>query len=361
MRRLICRFLAGFITFFIGVSNVATVNFLFHLTKSYRSISSLKNTSSSIETSFAPQPTPTLHKKESVSPYEIKQYIAAHERDDSISLADYWNRMGIETEAWGRYDYCKAEIFKLQLDSETGNEVILRLNNISTPTSATRYLIYRQIYSPHKIDWQFLGYFDVSGYFEVPRQKVVTAGTHRWFVLSYLAGRGSAYGLDYDEWYEIGDHGIKKVLKYPSRKYIGVNSPSLETRTKIISATATSGVAEIKIQFFASYGAYDAAETSSDTQFGLWNKKQVAMFVKQLGLDEKFNLDTIKSNISSEEIENIYGGDSIEAELVIKYNYAELAKRGAGNNTKQKEWLSGLLDISSDTQEKERLQGILRH
>src|SRR6478736_850413 len=44
--------------------------------------------------------TPALdaRRRSSVSPYEIKQYVEEHQKDEYVSLAEYWNRLGIDTE-----------------------------------------------------------------------------------------------------------------------------------------------------------------------------------------------------------------------------------------------------------------------
>src|SRR5262249_16987258 len=139
---------------------------------------------------------------ESVSPVAIRRYIAAHQRDESASLREFWRRLGIAIDRWQECRKCEAHIFRLQLDNEPEPEVMLRLNG-RFGEEYFLYLIFKLRKAGHKPTWKLLRVIDEYRQVRVPLQRIITVGNHRWLVLTTLEGRGSGFSLFKDTWYEV--------------------------------------------------------------------------------------------------------------------------------------------------------------
>jgi hypothetical protein len=297
-----------------------------------------------------------------VSPYEIKQYIEEHQKDEYVSLAEFWSRLGIEAEEWTKYGTCEAAIFALSLGRGEGTTVMLRLYDPSGwSMGGTRYLFFKPSATARETDWRFLGYVDFEDQrYEIPEHSVITSGADHWLVLNILSGRGSGYGLHHDQWYEIDDNGVRLVLSYPSDKFLAWRNPIpvLEASSRIIGATTESDRTTVVIQFTAAYVLYVGAH--SNEKIDLWARTQSAVFVRS-SRQEPFRLDAHQSQLSNKEVEAVYAGEGPSNKEILRYNFDELEEIATGPNERSKEWLRSYLSECRDTPEKERLIRALTH
>jgi len=293
-----------------------------------------------------------------VSPSEIKQYIEEHQKDECVSLAAYWKRLGIDTEEWEKYGTCEAAIFELALGRGEATTVMMRLYDQSGwSMGGTRYLFFKPFATAHQTEWRLLGYLDIEDQrYEVPEHRVITSGADRWLLFTVLATRGSGYSLHCDEWYEIDDDGVRLVLSYPSGKSstLSVRVPTtvLEASSKIISATTEADRTRVAIEFTATYVLYAGAD--SDDNIQLWAKTQSAVFARS-SRQERFRLDARQSRLSDKEFDAIYDGEGPTNSEILRYNFYDLERIATGANERAKAWLSSYLGECEDTNERERL------
>ena len=303
---------------------------------------------------------PARRKPNSISPYKIKEQIDQQQQDEHISLEEYWKRLGIETERWGKYGKCEVEVFELELDREEGPEVILRLYDDSGwSMGGTRYLVFKPGTDDHGTEWKLLGHIDLEDQrYSIPEHRVISSGESRWLVLRALTGRGSGYGLYLDQWYEFTDGGIRIVLKYPSKKILARTKPLpiLEAESKIISAITESGTTKVAVEFSASYVLFDNGQ--ADQKTNLWNKKQKSVFI-QKAESEEFKFVPKESELSEEELNTVYNGEGPSNSEILRYNYRDLEKIALGKDETIHEWLRLYLKECKDTQEKENLLKVL--
>jgi hypothetical protein len=294
--------------------------------------------------------------REPISPFVIKRYITQHQTEESVSLQEFWQRLGIKGERWQEGRKCQAHIFRLQLDNEPGPEVVLRLH-VPFPTTDgdTRYLIFTPRKAGHQTTWKFLGLIDLSGQLRVPPQRIISIGGRHWFVLNTLAGRGSGFSLYKDVWYEVNHQGVKPVLSYPSWKFLGV-FPDLQASSRLLSTKFESGQPRVTVRFSVRYSWYEV----SGQDYTLWSKRQVASFIKPRNSGE-FVLDPRRSNVSERELYVIYGDEGMIPAEILKYNYPSLVKLATGREGKAKRWLRTFLRAAnlSDAPEARRLKQLL--
>jgi len=305
---------------------------------------------------------PYARRPASVSPYEIKQYIEEHQKDEFVSLAEYWNRLGIDVEEWEKYGRCEASIFDLALGPGEGTKVMLRLYDHSGwSMGGTRYLLFKPTSAAHHTKWKLLGHVDFQDQrYEVPEHRILSSAADHWLVVTILAGRGSGYGLHIDIWYEIADSGMKDVLSYPTGKFLswGDPFPVIEASSKVISATTESDRTRVVIEFTASYVLYGGAHLNE--KVGLWAKTQSAVFVRSSG-QERFSLDDRESQLSNKELDAVYDGEGPSNSEILRYNFEDLERIATSTNEKAKEWLRSYLNECRNTGERERLLKALAH
>jgi hypothetical protein len=305
---------------------------------------------------------PLARRPDSVSPFEIKQYIEQHQEDEFVSLAEYWNRLGIDNEEWVKYGKCEVAIYELALGRNEGTDVMLRLYDLSSwSMGGTRYLFFKPITTAHKPEWRLLGYIDFQDQrYAVPGHRVITSGADHWLVLSIMTGRGSGYSLNHDEWYEIDDNGVKLVLSYPSSKFLSWRDPIpvLEASSKVISATEESDRTKVVIEFTASYVLYGGAHFNERIE--LWTKTQRAAFVRGSRL-EPFGLDGPQSQLSDTELDAVYDGEGPSNSEILRYNFDDLERIATGTNERTQEWLRSYLSECRNSTYRERLLRALAH
>jgi hypothetical protein len=295
----------------------------------------------------------------SISPYEIKRLI---DSADGLDLKLVWRKLNIDTAdaAFARfndYDGCyEAKIYKIELDGKLGDETLLKLD-FGMPES-TLYLIFKHANGQHNVGWNLLGYipYIYGAPFVPPSQKVLSDGRHHWLVIDYSTGHGSGFGSGADDWFEISQSGVRKVLSYQNGLFIGFQSPTIDRNNKVLKCEYRDGMTTVVIRSATSYGYYDEQTTEP---FDLWMNKRNAIFIK-LPRMRKFIFDSQHSEMSAKEIDPDYGEwAEISNEDILKYNYRDLKRLAIKGNRKQKEWLRDFIDARDDSVEKQSLQKAL--
>jgi hypothetical protein len=293
-----------------------------------------------------------VQRLEPVSPFAIRRYIAAHQRDESASLKEFWRRLGIAIDRWQECRKCEAHIFRLQLDNEPGPEVMLRLNGRFGEENFL-YLIFKLRKAGHKPTWKLLRVIDESRQVRVPPQRVITIGNRRWLVLTTLEGRGSGFSLFKDTWYEVDREDMRPVLSYTSRKTLR-SFPELNASSRILSAKFESGQTRVTIRFSLRY----SWDEGTGQDYTLWSKRQIASFIKPTKSKE-FVLDPRRSSVTERELTVIYGDEGNISAEILKYNYPYLVRLAAGKEENAKKWLRFFVLDLRDSPETRRLKQLL--
>lgn len=297
--------------------------------------------------------------RKSISPYSIKEYIEQHSSDRYVKLDGFWKPLGIDVEEWEQYGRCEATIFELGFGTDQPMVVMLRLYDHSGwSMGGTRYVFFKKA-NDSLLEWVLLGYTDFQDQrYQQPEHRVIESGTGRWIVFKILAGRGSGYSRYNDEWYEIGDNGIKDVLIYVSGEYLGSfdPTPTVSLGSKIVSATTESDQTTVVVEFSASYYKQDTGP--SIERIDLWTKTKRAVFVRSPGA-EKFLLNEAQSQLSSAELEVFCDNDGISNSEFLQRNFHELEKIAGSTDEARKTWLRSFLQQCTHTTTSERLLRIL--
>jgi hypothetical protein len=290
----------------------------------------------------------------SISPYEIKRFIARHKNDCSeSSFEDFWNRLGLDADSWIGGCEFDVEIFQLELDGKPGSEIMLRL--YSKLSEKCRYLIFKPINIRRNL-WNFLGYIDVDGQkYGVPWHRSLINGNKRWLVISELTGTGSGHSSHEDVLYLINESGVKDVFSYPSSCYWAESWTGVAQGfdSRILQAVSRNGTIIATVRLHRFYEAYE-----NNQRIPLWSQNKIVTF-RQRVRSEDFGFEQRSSDISREEFETVYLGDALSASDVLKYNHHQLARIAAGKESKRKEWLRKFLDHCNDSEEKQSLQEAL--
>jgi hypothetical protein len=307
----------------------------------------------------APLPTPSSQiqtaRRGSVSPFEISRYLKEHRNDYTFSLAGIWQRLGIYTGGLP-WQGCDVDFFRLPLDNEVGNEVILRLFS----PGVCRYLLFKTVVENNRQSWKFLGVIDKRQSWQPSQHRLIVTKSQQWLVISYEADRGSAFGLNYDDWYTVTQNGIETALSYPAGRYTSGWGSGLEMKSDsaILKVREKAGLARISLRFSISYSTY-VWENGSDRQIKLWRRRQLMTF-KQLPNTKKFIFDQANSQLTKSEIDAIYNGLWTLNDDVLRYNYHQLVRLSKDRRKAVKEWLRNFLKTCSDSPRKKALLRRLR-
>lgn len=301
-----------------------------------------------------------------ISPYEIKRLIDENRRtvaqQSELDFKPIWEELGINDNNTTSFTmnqctgYCEANIFTIELDGQPGKETILRL--YAAATWDYRYLIFKQDNSQRGANsvWVLLGYVDAFVRYAYPKHRVVTAGTQRWLAIGCVSGYGSAFGSDAEDWYEVGSGGVRNVLSYQTRLFIGLSNPEIKRKSRVTKVEYRDGIATVIIEISTSY---EGLMEKFRDRFPLWEGGRRMTFIKGPGMSE-FMLDKQHSELLEEELDPRFGDDEgISNEDFLKYNYRELTRLAISGNAKQKEWLRDFIKDCDETLEKQSLQTAL--
>jgi len=305
----------------------------------------------------------------SISPYEIKSILDEDklqpcQRGEYGGFLDFghiWKRLKLKITDDSEFpnrctSSAKAYIYTIELDGKSGDETLLKLD-FGEP-SESLYLVFKYVRSQHNAQWHLLGSipYVYGAPFVPPSHKVISDGQHRWLVIDHSTGHGSAFGSGADNWFEVSESGVKKVLSYQNGLFIGLSNPNVDRRSKILKCEYRAGITTVIVQSSTSFEGYDK---QTYEPFNLWSNKRKAVFIKRPGM-KKLILDSRHSEMSAKEINPYYGVDAdISNQDILKYNYRDLARIAAKGNEKQKEWLRGFLHVRNDSSSKQSLQKAL--
>lgn len=308
----------------------------------------------------AQSPEPSL-KPDSISPYIIEWFIDLNEDAD---LKQIWRLLKIEIPSDMSYRCrggCSSETFDIATaDEELGKTVALKIS--FEAGDFYQYLVFRRMKSdPTAAEkWVLIGYIDARGQpFGSPAHRIESGEGRTWFVVRELWGRGSGMIARGEVWYEIKGAELKRVLSYPVE---GHNIPcqnSLGRSYKSFLARhgSVNGVYTVPVQLLVSYNISDCGRR--DDPPSLFAKGQKAYYVwdEQQG---RFVLDASQSDVTVDEISNVYNSEGLSHEEFAEYNLSELLELARGGNTRQKDWLRQFLTGIKDSPAKRALEQAIR-
>lgn len=301
----------------------------------------------------------------SLSPYDIESFINSNPKTeiveiwDKLKIADKYNGSSpndSENGFFGGCSGCEAETYNLELDGQPGTEVLLRIED--RMQEVCRYLIFKYKNSEaEENNWQLFGHIDHDfGRYQMPQHYLVLSGGKSWLVVRVQGASGSGVALYNDRVFTVRNNKVLEILTYPADGHqSGYGSePSREFAGRVLDSKIENDVATVEVEFTVNYSTFN--DTDDDIQ--LWSKRQRAILRKRL-TSNQFTIDSKKSlGLSDREIESVYGIDSLTAEDLLKYNFAEL-KKIANGKPKQKEWLRKFLLLCKPSSEKNALQRLL--
>lgn len=116
------------------------------------------------------------------------------------------------------------------------------------------------------------------------------------------------------------------------------------------------GNTTVEVEFSTAYrDDYKAGNSSGP----LWAKKQRAVYTGDARRG-KLILDSVRSDVTGQEIEEIYENDVLHCGDIFKYNFTELKGIAAGRSAQRKTWLREYLNQCKDGPEKQELEQLLK-
>jgi hypothetical protein len=321
------------------------------------------------------QTSTTSGPSDSISPIELARSINhARRAQTSVELADTWRKLGVEA---GSFEVCgsdcEAKVFRYELSSHTGAEVVLKLTQ---SFDICRYLVFGQAKDG---GWKFLGHVDHDfNKYEMARQRIATVNGKSFLVVRGQEGSGSGYALYAETWYEVSDDGVKPVLSYPSDGHTYPWPAGLARSFKATNIPTTDRE-HLTVQYTVSYDT--AGYNGENLKLDFVNRHRASYTWD--AASGKFVLDPSQSNISSAEVAAIANIESEEEskdgtkigdttfyssskafigggyEVFLKHNLPRLMTIAKGRAAKSKAWLKLFLTECRDTDEKKALLAAL--
>jgi hypothetical protein len=321
--------------------------------------------------------TSTLEKPQgpvaSISPIELARSINnARRAQTDVELIDTWRNLGLEA---GSFEVCgsgcQAKVFRYELSSHTGPEVVLKLTQ---SFDICRYLVFGRTQDGR--GWKFLGHVDHDfNKYEMARHRIATVNGKSFLVVRGQEGSGSGYALYAETWYEVSDNGVKAVLSYPSDGHTNPWPAGLARSFGVSTIPGAAGANRLTVQFTVSYDT--AGYDGENVKLEFVNRLHASYH--RDAASGRFVLDPQQSNISSAEIAAIANIESEEEpkdgtkigettfyssskafvgggyEVFLKYNLPRLMTIAQGRAAKSKAWLKQFLTECRDTDEKKAL------
>lgn len=309
-----------------------------------------------------------------LDPFAIERHVAQH---GSLDVTALWRELGLQARLQTVYARlgvealhdepffdectgCVAEIFQVELDGESGKEVVLKLYQQG---GFCRFLIFRGPQQKAAGQWRLLGHadHDFARYY-MPEHRVETRAGKRFFVMKAQGVSGSGVALAYDRWYEVDSKGVREVMSLPAQGHqcFEIRLLCREFTSHVGSRTEHQGVETIQVLFTVAYtGDYALINERSKTDFPLFTKRQWAIFTRTTN-SSAYRLDPLRSTITTEEIRTVYNIDSLSNDDFLKFNSKELLKIATGRRSQYKVWLQRYLEHSDATPERAQLMRLLR-
>lgn len=325
------------------------------------------------------------------SPREIARVVNRANRlwsrsriEASVNLEKVWKQFGIESNTFPKCGGdCEAKIFRHELDSRPGKEVVLKLVH---SLDSVRYLVFTSKRFPTgKFRWKFIGHIDHDfNRYEMSSHRVDRALGRNWLIVRGQEGSGSGFYLYGETWYEVSARGIRYVLSYPSE---GRTDPvtaglSWEFKTQPLVVRKSDGQSSIVMRFVARYAANDFAKEKFADHY-INRRKAIYVWDKR---SRTFVFNRQRSNISEMEIDAVanvpiepqeagpgatIGGSTFFSdvkgfvgygfEMFLKLNSTRLMKIAHGKDPDRREWLDAFLKQCNDIPEKQMLSRALQN
>lgn len=315
----------------------------------------------------------------SISPFELAKSINNVRRTKvDVPLKETWQKLGIEPGSFeGCGSDCEAKLFRHELSSHTGPEVVLKLTRFF---DVCRYLVFAR--SENNRRWKFLGHVDHDfNKYEMARHRIASANGRPFLVVRGQEGSGSGFALYAETWYEVSDQGVKPVLSYPSQGRTYPWPAGLARTFRVMTIPAAVRANRLTLHYTVNYDT--AGYDNDDIKLEFVNQHRASYNWDDAS--GKFVFDPQRSNISQAEvaaIANIQSDDEPKAgtkiggmtfysssesrsflgggyEVFLKYNSDRLMKIARGRASKGKTWLRQFLTECRDTDEKKALLAAL--
>ena len=311
-----------------------------------------------------------------VSPFALARSINNIQRTGKdLSLTETWQQFGVEPGSFAQCSNdCKAKIYRNELSSNPGSEVVIKLTRFE---DFTRYLVFGRADN----GWKFLGYVDHDfNKYEIARHRIASVKGKPFLVIRGQEGSGSGYALYAETWYEVADNGLKPVLSYPSDGHTNPWPAGLSRSFVARTLPLVKEPGRVIIQYEVSY---EAAGYEGDGLRLMFENQHRLSFQWDSQL-RKFVPDPQRSNISQAEINaiaNIETDDQPQDgtkigettfysdaksfvgggyEVFLKHNLPRLTAIAKGRPTKSRQWLQRFLSECRDTEEKKALLTALK-
>lgn len=304
----------------------------------------------------------STYDEKKISPYDIKVFINNNPQN---YVEEIWELLKINKVHFGNSinnqennffkncSNCEAETFDVELDGQSGSELLLRIEDRSSENC--RYLLFKYLANT---EWQLLGYIDHDfGRYEMPRHSNLISDGKDWLVVRVQVGSGSGFALYYDRLFAVVNNKLVEILEFPADGHeSGVGTPSREFTAYITNCKVEKNSVLVEVEFDVTYSIY----TDNSDNFELWSKKEKAVFRKNLK-NSRLIFDTEKSTLSRREMESAHGfNDSLTNEDLVKYNFEELKKISLRKNSIKKEWLQRFLEMCDPTRQTKILKNNLK-
>ena len=313
----------------------------------------------------------------SISPFELAKSINNVRRTKvDVSLKETWQKLGIEAGSFEDCSNdCEARIFRHELSSHAGPEVVLKLTRFF---DFCRYLVFAR--APDGRGWKFLGHVDHDfNKYEMARHRIAAVNGKPFLVVRGQEGSGSGYALYAETWYQVSDNGVKPVLSYPSDGHTNPWPAGLARSFRVTTIPGAARANRPTRQYTVSYDA--AGYEGNDVKLEFVNQHRASYNWDDAA--GKFVFDPQQSNISAAEVAAIANIESEEApkdgakignitfyssskafigggyEVFLKYNLPRLMTIAKGRAAKSKAWLKQFLTECRDTDEKKALLSAL--
>jgi hypothetical protein len=309
----------------------------------------------------------------SISPYEIKRMVesdalALCERNGDSGYVDFgpiWDELSLSTKEDDesipkRYsEATKATIYNVKLDDRLGIVTVLQVDFGAGIPDSTLYLVFKHTNGINSGAWTLLGAlpYIYGPPFVPPTHSVISDRQHRWLVIDYQTGHGSAFGSGADDWFEISSTGVRKVLSYQNGYFLGYGNLAVDRRTRILKIESRDRIITVGIQFETAYGSQQ--EASSFKLLHLWTNSRIGTFIKAPGMP-RFVLDKTHSEISQGEVDPYCSLEDLSNDDILKYNYLDLVKMAVAGNARQESWLRDFLVKCDNSSEKQSLLETLK-
>lgn len=362
MKRFSLHFFVAILTFTVSIFGTSLYFYQSSKKEEIREIETVVETKTEFRQSVKKVETVEETEPKSLSPYDLETYI---NNNSEANLDKIWQKLNISNQFNGLPNWeknenffescasCETEIYEYDLDSEGGNEVILR---IADTQELCRYLVFKKINFGEN-NWKLLGFIDHDfGRYQMPQHTFFSkSGKHFLAVeVQTLSGYISHY---INRLFIVQDGKLIEILNFPASGHLSMDALNTHNFTgRFINYRARNDLSEIEIELKVNFTAWSNQKKS---EILLWSKKQKAVYDVS-PKTKKAILNHSKSDITQNEIDSIYNISSFTDEDVLKYYLPEL-KKIAAEKSEKNEWLRDFLYRFNHSPEKTTLEKILEN